>query len=130
MGILKGMKDMKDMVSAAPGLIESANQMGEMARAQAAANQAQAAAGLGSPIAASEPLPGNLEPIAGVTLERYTSVIKGIAAYGNNQDMLPQVALSLGVSPDDWKAAQDGWGARIQSDRAIGTRFNALYTAN
>ena len=40
MGLFKGMKDMKDMAAAAPGLIESAQKMAEQAQAQAAASAA------------------------------------------------------------------------------------------
>ena len=35
-----------------------------------------------------------------------------------------------GVASDAWAEAQAGWGNRIQTDRAVGARFNALYTAN
>ncbi|HEY5230900.1 MAG TPA: hypothetical protein VIJ11_08425, partial [Galbitalea sp.] len=41
MGLFKDFKDMKDMVSAAPGMIDSANELAANAQAQAAASQAQ-----------------------------------------------------------------------------------------
>ena len=47
MGMLKRMKDMKDMVNAAPGMVQQAQQLGaqaqQMAQAQQAAAQAQMA---------------------------------------------------------------------------------------
>jgi len=70
----------------------------------------------------------NLEPIAGVSLERYATIVKGIAAYGYDQTRLTEVAAANGVTAGDWLAAQDGWSARIQADRSLGSRFNQLYT--
>ena len=75
-----------------------------------------------------EPLP-HLEPIAGVSLERYAIIVKGIGAYGYDQTRLTDVAALHGVAAEDWLAAQHGWSARIQADRAVGSRFNQLYTA-
>jgi hypothetical protein len=138
MNLLKAMGDMRDMVAAAPGLIESANQMQANAQAQGLIAQqggyAQPAGGQAfvnqvNADTFGEPEPGNLEPIAGVTLERYATIVKGIAAYGYDQTKLTQVAAANGVAAGDWLAAQDGWSARIQADRAVGSRFNQLYTA-
>jgi phage-related minor tail protein len=44
MGIFKQIKDMKDMVNAAPALVEQAQQMGAQAQQMAAAQQAAAQA--------------------------------------------------------------------------------------
>jgi hypothetical protein len=148
MNLLKAMGDMRDMVAAAPGLIESANQMQANAQAQGLIAQqggvgpaGYAQPGYAQPAGGQafvnqvnadtfgEPEPGNLEPIAGVTLERYATIVKGIAAYGYDQTKLTQVAAANGVAAGDWLAAQDGWSARIQADRAVGSRFNQLYTA-
>ena len=38
-------------------------------------------------------------------------------------------AQSKGVTPSDWEKAKEGWGARIKDDRALGSKFNALYTS-
>ena len=78
MGLFKDLKDMKDMVSAAPGMIDSAQELG---------------------------------------------------ARGNDQSLLPEIAQSHGVMPADWEKAKEGWGARIKDDRALGSKFNALYTS-
>jgi hypothetical protein len=128
MNLLKAMGDMKDMVAAAPGLIESAQQL----QANQQAMLAGGGQGYVNQVNAQtfgEPLPGNLEPIAGVTLEGYASIVKGMAAYGYDQSKLVDVAAAHGVKAGDWLAAQDGWSARIQADRAVGSRFNSLYTA-
>lgn len=128
MGLFKNMKDMKDMVQAAPGLIESAEKL--QAQAQAAAGQqagGQDYVTAANVAAHGEPSAEALEPIAGVDLETYAKIVKGIAAFGNDANRLPEVAATLGVAPTDWATAQAGWGKRIQEDRALGTRFNTLY---
>lgn len=130
MGLFKSMKDMKDMVSAAPGLIESAEKLQAQAQAQQAA--AQQAGGQGyvdavNVAAHGEPTAEALEPIAGVDLETYAKIVKGITAFGNDVNKLPEIAATHGVSATDWATAQAGWGERIQNDRALGTKFNSLY---
>ncbi len=134
MGLFKGIQDMKDMVEAAPGLVESAQQMQANAQAQAAMAQqmqgggAQAYVNSLNTLNAGEPQPGNLEPIAGVTLETYTAIIKGLGANAGDEAAGEQAAVAHGVKAADWTAAKAGWGARIKDDRAIGSRFNTLYT--
>ncbi len=138
MGLFKDFKDMKDMVNAAPGMIDSAQQLQANAQAQAAAAQAQFGAPGGAQAYVNnlnagingEPDPKQLEPISGVSLEAYTAIIKELGARGNDQSLLPEIAQSHGVKPADWDKAKEGWGARIKDDRAVGTRFNALYTAS
>lgn len=136
MGLFKQMKDMKDMVNAAPGMIEHAQtlsaQAQEMGAAQQAAAQQQAAAAMaaanigGAPAAAGA---GQLEPIAGVTLQQYAMVSKGLAAYGYDQSKAPLVASQHGISAESWDAATAGWSARITADRSVGQAFNAAYQA-
>jgi hypothetical protein len=136
MGLLKGFKDMKDMVEAAPGMIQSANELGANAQAQAAAaQQMQAQMGGGQAYVNNlnagiygEPSAAQLEAIAGVSLETYTAIIKELGARGNDQSLLPEIAQSKGVSIADWDTAKEGWGARIKDDRAVGSKFNTLYT--
>lgn len=117
MGLFKGLKDMADMVNAAPDMIASAYEMADQAKAM----QPPAAP------AAAEPAAQNLVPINGVDLELYARVSKGIAAYGYDAALLPTVAASLGVAAGDWAAAQSGWATRIQTDSGVGARFNQLY---
>jgi hypothetical protein len=140
MGLFKEFKDMKDMVSAAPGMMESAQQLSANAQAQAAAAQAQASQ-MQAPGGAQayvnnlnagingEPSAEALKPINGVTLEAYTAVIKELGARGNDQSLLPEIAQSKGIKPADWEKAKEGWGARIKDDRALGSKFNTLYTS-
>ena len=70
----------------------------------------------------------NLEPIAGVDLELYAKVARGIAPYGYDQAKLPQVARAFGVAPENWAKAKDGWTARIHDDREVAALFTELYT--
>jgi len=122
MNILKGFKDMADMLVAAPDLIESANAMGAEAKLMQQ-NQASAAPVVIQPAAAS------LVPIAGVDLDLYVRISKGIAAYNYDAAMLPTVATSFGISRADWTIASAGWATRIQTDGSVGARFNQLYLA-
>jgi len=136
MGLFKSFKDMAAMASAAPDLINSAHGMADQARAQQSAAAAMTpgnAQGFVNATNASmfgEPSAAAMTPIAGVDLATYAKVVKGIAAYGHDQAQLPVVAAAHGIAPHNWQAAQSGWGARIQADRALGSRFNQLYTAN
>jgi hypothetical protein len=138
MGLFKDFKDMKDMVSAAPGMIDSAQELAANAQAQAAASQAQfGPGGMGGQAYVNnlnagingEPTAAALEPINGVALETYTAIIKELGARGNDQSLLPEIAQSKGVTPADWEKAKEGWGARIKDDRALGSKFNTLYTS-
>ena len=69
----------------------------------------------------------DFEPIAGVSLELYAEISKGLAAVNYDQSKGPELAAAKGVSAESWQAAMDGWNARMQSNRAVGQRFNALY---
>jgi hypothetical protein len=132
-GLFKQMKDMKQMVDAAPDMVKQAQQMGaqaqEMQAAQMAAAQQQMAAAqtAGQPGGVSD---AELEPIAGVSLEQYATISKGLAAYGYDQSKAVEVAASHGVSPESWQQALEGWNARIKANRAIGAEFNKLYTGS
>lgn len=119
MNLLKSLKDMNAMVTAAPDLIASANRLADNAKLQ----QAQAMA----PAPVAEPSAEALAPIAGVDLTVYVRVSKGIAAYGYDAAKLPLVASAYGVSASNWALAQTGWAARIQNDSAVGAKFNQLY---
>jgi hypothetical protein len=139
MGMFKQLKDMKDMVNAAPGMISQAQEMGEQARqmgaqaqqmaaAQQAAAQAQMQAAMGTAPGAVPSGP-DFEPISGVSLEQYVAVSKGIAAFNYDQSKLVDVAAAQGISASDWDTASRGWADRMKANPAVGQRFNALYRA-
>ncbi len=138
MGMMKRMKDMRDMVNAAPGMVQQAQQMGaqaqEMAAAQQAAAQARMAAmqaqqqgGFAAPGAA--PAGPDFEPIAGVSLEQFAAISKGVAAYNYDASKLVEVAASKGVDAASWETAHVGWNDRIKANPAVAQRFNLLYRA-
>jgi len=139
MGMLKRMKDMKDMVNAAPGMVEQAQQLGaqaqQMAQAQQAAAQAQMAqaqqmgqfGGLPGTQAGAAPTGPDFDPIAGVSLEEFAAVSKGIAAYNYDQARLPEIAAARGIPAFNWDEATKGWNGRVQANPAVAQRFNQLY---
>lgn len=130
MGTFKRMKDMKDMLNAAPGMVAQARQLGaqaqEMAAAQQAALQAKAmqAQAHGQGINLDNP---DFEPIADVSLEQYAAVSKGVAAYRYDQSKLVQIAASKGIDALDWETAFQGWNERIKRNPAVAQRFNQVY---
>jgi hypothetical protein len=133
MGMFKQLKDMKAMTEAAPGMIQQARQMGaqaqEFAAAQRAAADAQMASMAASQQAAVAAGGPDFDPIAGVSIETYVEVSKGLAAYGYDQSKAVSIAASKGIAPDNWDAAVAGWNSRIRANPTVGQRFNQLYTA-
>jgi len=126
MGIMKDMKNMKNLVAGAPDMIEEAQKMAANAQQQA---QQQAAAAAQQQAAASGPATGpDFEPIAGVSLEQYAEVAKGLAEYNYDQSMAPQVAAMKGIGADAWQTASDTWNERIKANPSVAKQFNALYT--
>lgn len=135
MNIIKGFKDMGAMLNAAPGMIESANQMAAQAKTLqapaagvSAAGVSAGAYGFGAPVPI-EPNPANLVPIAGVDIELWARIAKGIAPFGYDVSKLPAVAASFGVAPADWAVAVEGWNTRLAADPGVAQRFNAIYRA-
>jgi hypothetical protein len=128
-GLFKQMKDMKTMVGAAPGLVQQAQEMGAQAQQYAAAQQAvaQQAAMDQQTAVASQAGEADFEPIAGVSIESYVTVSKGLAAYGYDPTKAPEVAASMGIDADSWNQASEGWNARMRGNPGVAQRFNTLY---
>jgi hypothetical protein len=129
MGMLKGFKDMKQMMAATPELLDQAGQL----QANAAAMQAQAAQVAPIPAHAAAPadetLPAELsEPIAGVDLATFAQVCAGLAQYDYDQSRSAELAAQRGIDPVSWQTALDGWNGRIAASPAVARRFNAFYT--
>jgi hypothetical protein len=138
MGMMKRMKDMREMAAAAPDMIAQAQQMGaqaqqmaaaqqQAAQAQMAAAQAQMGGGFAQPGAA--PSGPDFDPISGVSLEQFAAISKGVAAFNYDQSKLVEVAASKGVAADAWDGASRGWNDRIKANPAVAQRFNLLYRA-
>jgi len=135
MGMFKQLKDMKQMVDAAPGMVQQAQQLGAQAQQMAAAQQAAAQAQMAAMQGQMGGMPGagptgpDFEPIAGVSLEQYTAIAKALAAVHNDQSQISAITASHGVSAADWETASNVWASRIQANPAVGMRFNQLYRA-
>ena len=134
MGFFKQIKDLKETVAAAPGMIDQANQMKVNAEAMAANQQAAAAQAMAqinaTSAAAVAPSGGpDFEPVAGVSLQLYAEISKGLAAYNYDQSQGPAVAASKGVMADAWEAAVIEWNARMQRNPAVAKAFNTYYTS-
>jgi hypothetical protein len=132
-GMLKRMKDMKDMVEAAPGMVEQARQLGAQAQQYAAAQQAAAQMQMGQMMGAPQPAGAaagpDFEPIAGVSIELYAEISKGLAAVGYDASRAAEIAATKGVSAESWAQAMAGWNQRVTANPAVAQRFNALYRA-
>jgi hypothetical protein len=140
MGMLKRLQDMKEMVNAAPGMVAQSQQLAAQAQEMAAAQQAAAQAQMaqyqqaqfgGSPATGvAAPAGPDFDAIAGVTLEQFAAVSKGVAAYNYDAAKLPDVALSHGIDPVSWQSAHQGWNDRIKANPAVAQQFNQLYRAS
>lgn len=130
MGMFKQLRDAKDMINAAPGMVAQAQQMAaqaqQMAAAQQAAMQAQMAQA-GSDQGGADPAGPDFEPIAGVALDQFAAVSKGVAAFNYDQSKLVEIAASRGVPASAWAAAHQGWNDRIRRNPAVARHFNRLY---
>jgi len=131
MGMFKRMKAMKDMIESDPGMVAQVQQLGaqaqQVAAAQQAAYQAQAMRAAGpQPVGAEAG--ADLEPIAGVSIEEFAAVSKGVAAFGYDPAKRPEIAASRGGQPAAWRTAHQGWDERMKRDRAV-AQFNQLYRA-
>jgi hypothetical protein len=128
-GLFKQMKDMKTMVNAAPGMVKQAQEMGAQAQQYAATQQAatQQATAVQQAAVASQASDADFEPIAGVSIERYVEVSKGLAAYGYDPTKATDVAASIGIDADSWQTASEGWNQRMRANPGVAQRFNTIY---
>ncbi|MCB0980171.1 MAG: hypothetical protein H6513_05220 [Acidimicrobiaceae bacterium] len=130
MGLFKDMKDMKNAVAAAPGMVDQAQQMAANAQAMQAQMMAQQQAAMQQVPMANPSMAapgGNLEPIAGVDLTTYARIVKAIAPLNYDQSALPGIAATHGIDGASWQAAHDGWNARIQGDPGVARAFSDVY---
>lgn len=73
-----------------------------------------------------------LEPIAGVTLEKYAELCAKMANTPNDDEAFIAVAEANGVSRDAWTAARTGWNARMENVETAATvamAYMPLYQA-
>lgn len=129
MGVFKQIKDMKNVVAQTPGMVEQAQKMAQQAQqlqaAQMAAAQAQMGQMAGAPVGGVDP--ALLEPIAGISLERYAQLAKSIGERKLDQAGVESFVNLQGHSPEDWQKAYDGWNARFKNNMALSVQFGSLY---
>ena len=136
MGLFKSIKDMKDMVSAAPGLIDQSQQMAASAQAMQAAQmqqmgqmgQMQQAMAYNQQVGQAIPAE-QLSPINGVDMPTYAWVAKRVAEQGYNQSLATGFAAQRGITAADWDAAAAGWSSRMTAVPAMGPEFRRHYDA-
>jgi hypothetical protein len=133
-GFVKDVKQGSQAAKLGAEMLADKDQMLAQAAELRAASQAGMAAGAGTAMPGGGVMPpvgpiddADLEPIAGVSLEQYVEISKGVAAQGPDPANVTLVAASKGVSAESWEAAVAGWNDRIKANRAIGRRFNQLY---
>jgi hypothetical protein len=69
---------------------------------------------------------GALEPIAGITLERYAELAAKMADCDGDLEVCAQIAEQNGVDRPTWQAAMDGWNARM-NDQATAAEVALAY---
>ena len=63
---------------------------------------------------------GALEPIAGISLERYAELAAKMADCGGDLEVCARIAGENGVDRPTWQAAMDGWNARMNDPATAG----------
>jgi hypothetical protein len=126
MGFLKQMKDMKNVVNQAPAMIEQAQVMQANAQQLQAAQMAAAQPGSGA-FGAPPVTPAELEPINGISLERYAQLAKTVGEQRLDQAGTDAMVTANGHTPADWQAAYDGWNARMKANIGLATQFGTIY---
>jgi hypothetical protein len=61
-----------------------------------------------------------LEPIAGISLERYADLCASMRDCGGNLERCAQKAQQMGVDRQIWEAAMNGWNARMNNPTTAG----------
>jgi hypothetical protein len=63
---------------------------------------------------------GALDPIAGVSLERYAELCAKMKDCGGDLEVCARIAAENGVERSSWEAARQGWNARMQDPSTAG----------
>ena len=107
-----------------PGAACQAREMSVQIEQRALAKQAAFAKQAAGGLTCDDP---DFEPIAGVGLEQFAAVSRGIAAFGHDLAKLAHVTASAGIPAQRWETAAAGWQERIRSNHAVARRFNQFY---
>jgi hypothetical protein len=128
--MFKRIKDAKDVVASTPDIIDQAQQM----QAQGQQMQGQVG-GMGGALAgmqqgAAAVDPAMLEPIDGVSLERYAQLSKTIGTRQlTTEAQVHEFLASQGHTPEQWTAAWEGWNKRMEQDMSLSGHFSALFNS-
>ena len=71
-----------------------------------------------------------LEPIAGISLERYAELCAKMTECGGDLEVCARIALENGVDRTTWESAMNGWNARMWDPQTAGTvamAYHPLY---
>ena len=63
---------------------------------------------------------GALDPIAGISLERYAELCAKMKDCGGDMEVCARIAAENGVERSSWEAAMQGWNARMQDPSTAG----------
>ncbi len=126
MGFSKRIKDMKDVVASTPDMIDQAQQM----QAQGQQMQAQMGAVAGMQQGAAAVDPALLEPIDGISLERYAQLSKTIGTRQlTTEAQVHEFLATQGHTPEQWTAAWEGWNKRMEQDMSLSGHFSVLFSS-
>jgi hypothetical protein len=128
MGLFKQMKDMKNVVAAAPAMMQQGQALAANAQAMQAAQMGQMQQAIAYNQQVGQPIaPEHLTAINGVDLPTYAWIAKQVANNGYNQALAAGFAAQRGISSADWDAGAAGWTARMTAVPAIGPEFRRHY---
>ena len=128
MGLFKQMKDMKNVVAAAPAMMQQGQMLAANAQAMQAAQMGQMQQAIAYNQQVGQPIaPEHLTPINGLDLPTYAWIGKQFAKAGYDQTLAPGFAAQKGISAADWEAGAAGWTARMTAIPAIGPEFRRYY---
>jgi hypothetical protein len=69
-----------------------------------------------------------LAPVAGLSFAAYATAASALGWASEDPALVARTMTALGHTPEDWKAAMDGWTARIEDDVVIATMYGQLFS--
>jgi hypothetical protein len=69
-----------------------------------------------------------LAPVAGLSFAAYATAASALGWASEDPALVARTMTALGQTPEDWKAAMDGWTARIEDDVVIATMYGQLFS--
>ena len=125
MGLIKQVKRTRDTLREVPGMMMQARDLAAQAQELQALQAVQGAvpgAALGGATS-----PEELDPIAGITLDRYALLAKAIGTRQLSGQALVAFLTDQGHTETEWQAAYDGWNARMKANMPISTQFGVMF---